>query len=141
MSKHIRTAKAEGAEAGLATLVEYVESPLGAANPHMAEVIEELDGLRTKAQRLSWYCKRFDVPKKAAKSSAKASSKGKAAAAARKGNSRKSAKASVSNETITKGEAWAIQGSDPDYEPTDHDAPAGGRVLYRLNTLGLLSVS
>lgn len=127
MSAHLKIAKSEGAQAGLAALTEYLDSPLGSTNPHMEDVIEALDEAGTKAKRLAWYCDFYGVTKKAPKKS-----KGKAEPRANRKGNRKTRTPG----TITAGEAWVLLGSNPDFEPNDPSKPAGGRVLYRLNVQG-----
>lgn len=62
--------------------------------------------------------------------------------ATRKSTTRKATKATKTTKTnvITCGEAWALLGADPAYEPSNPSAPARNRQLWALNERGLLAI-
>lgn len=128
MAKHIIKAREFGAQVGLDALIEYLGSPLGSTNPHMDEVREELDGLKTKAQRLNWYCGRFSVEKKP----------NGATVVAKTQRTRRKA-TTTTGSLISAGQAWEALGSDPKFEPNDPERPAYG-MLNVLNHQGRLVI-
>ena len=142
LAKHIVLAMEEGVEAGL-------EAYLKAPSSKMYPAYHKIAAKRTEATKLKAYCAIFrlsndsngvikekteDDIQKIVEEVAKLM--GKVSEPVIKSAKNKNTKIA----SITAGEAWVALGSGPDFEPSDKDRPANNGQLYRLNTLGLLSL-
>jgi hypothetical protein len=135
MARHLTIARKSGAEAGLESLVEFVNGPVGSKLPTTKDIRAKLKRLKSDASRLKWYCEAYGVTAEPKKAKNGSTSRGRAS---RSGGSSSRA---VSRQAITAGEAWEALGAGADFEPNDHDRPASSGMLYRLNTEGQLSLN
>lgn len=139
MAKHLIAAQNEGVEAGFDLFIEYLNSPLGSANPHMEDAIEAVNG-QARAVALGWYCDNFNLevptPVKRGPGRPKGSKN-------KKGAGKAAATAAVEAATITGEQAWQALGGGKKFKPNAERlaAPASNGMLYLLNTRGLLQFS